>query len=159
MPDHASRFAPLPPARAQLWSTFLAWPERTYFPSLVGLQLDELRTDYARIRLPFRDELEQPAGSVHGGAIATMIDTVVVPAIGSGYDERRPFATVSMNVEYRSAAVRQDLVAEGWVEHRGRSMVFCRAEVATGTGKVVAAGTLVYKVSAPTVPDRPERGR
>jgi uncharacterized protein (TIGR00369 family) len=154
VPDHAARFPPLPTHRAETWSTFLAWPDRTYFPTLVGLELVELRSDYARIRLPFRPELEQPAGSVHGGAVATMIDTVVVPAIGSGYDERRAFATVSMNVEYRSAAVRQDLVAEGWVEHRGRSMVFCRAEVASGQGTVVAAGTLVFKVSAATVPDR-----
>lgn len=154
MPDHASRFPPLPAERARTWSGFLAWPDRTYFPTLVGLELVELRTDYARIRLPHRPELEQPAGAVHGGAVATMIDTVVVPAIGSGYDEPRAFATVTMNVEYRSAAVRQDLVAEGWVEHRGRSMVFCRAEVSRADGTVVATGTLVYKVAAPTVPDR-----
>lgn len=155
MPDHASRFPPLPASRAETWSKFLAWPDRTYFPTLVGLELVELRCDYARLRLPFRPELEQPAGSVHGGAVATLIDTVVVPAIGSGYDERRDFATVSMNIEFRAAAVRRDLVAEGWIEQRGRSMVFCRAEVATDAGTVIAAGTLVYKVSRPTVPGQP----
>lgn len=147
MSRHAARFPPLPASRAEAWSGFLAWPDRTYFPTLVGLELVELRTDYARIRLPFRPELEQPAGVVHGGAVATMIDTVVVPAIGSGYEERRSFATISLNVEYRSAAVAQDLVAEGWIEHRGRSMVFCRAEVITEDDRTVAAGSLVYKVS------------
>lgn len=147
MPRHASRFEPLPAHRAEAWSSFLAW-ERTYFPTLVGIELEELRTDYARVRLPFRPELEQAAGVVHGGVVATLVDTVVVPAIGAGYDERRSFATVSMSVEYRAAVVGQDLVAEGWVEHRGRSMVFCRAEVATSDGTVVAAGSLVYKVSS-----------
>jgi uncharacterized protein (TIGR00369 family) len=147
MSRHAHRFEPLPPHRAASWDTFLSW-ERTYFPSLVGVELVELRTDYARVRLPFRPELEQPAGVVHGGAVATLIDTVVVPAIGTGYDERRSFATVTMSVEYRAAVVAEDLVAEGWVEHRGRSMVFCRAEVTTPREQVVAAGSLVYKVSS-----------
>jgi uncharacterized protein (TIGR00369 family) len=143
----AAQFEPLPPHRAESWSSFLAW-ERTYFPSLVGIELEELRTDYARVRLPFRPELEQPAGVIHGGVLATLIDTVVVPAIGSGYDERRGFATVSMTVEYRAAVVGQDLVAEGWIEHRGRSLVFCRAEVLRPDGTIAAAGSLVYKVSS-----------
>jgi uncharacterized protein (TIGR00369 family) len=147
VPRHASRFDPLPPHRAELWDHFLRW-EQTYFPTLVGIRLEELRTDYARVRLPFRPELEQPAGVVHGGAIATVIDTVVVPAVGTGYDEQRNLATVSLSVEYRAAVVGQDIVAEGWVEHRGRSLVFCRVEVTTVEGPVVAAGTLVYKVSS-----------
>lgn len=145
MSTHASRFSPLPADRAAAWGNFLAW-ERTYFPTLVGIELDELRTDYARVRLPFRPELEQPAGVVHGGVLATLLDTVVVPAIGTGYDGPRAFATVSMSVEYRAAVTGSDLVAEGWVERRGRSIVFCRAEVRAGP-TVAAAGSLVYKVS------------
>jgi uncharacterized protein (TIGR00369 family) len=148
---HADRFAPLPPNRAEPWANFLAW-ERTYFPTLVGIELVELRTDYARVRLPFRQDLEQPAGAVHGGVLATLLDTVVVPAIGGGYDQRRAFATVSMNVEYRAAVVGEDLVAEGWVEHRGRSLVFCRAEARTVAGTVAAVGSLVFKVASDPLP-------
>jgi uncharacterized protein (TIGR00369 family) len=151
-PAHAARFAPLPPSRVETWSNFLAWPDRTYFPTLVGLTLQEMRTDYARILLPFRPELEQPAGVIHGGVVATLIDSVAVPAIGGGYDERRAMATISMNVEYRSAAAGTDLVVEGWVEQRGRSIVFCRAEVRDDGGSVVAVGSTVYKVSSRTLP-------
>ena len=154
MSRHADRFAPLPASRAQLWSNFLAW-ERTYFPTLVGIELVELRTDYARVRLPFRPELEQPTGVLHGGVVATLLDTVVVPAIGSGYDERRSFATVTMNVEFRAAVAGEDVEAEGWVEHRGRSMVFCRAEVTSSSGVVVGSGTLVFKVASQPLPEEP----
>lgn len=149
-PSHATRFAALAPERAQTWGNFLSW-DRTYFPTLVGIQLVELRTDYACVRLPLRPELEQPTGIVHGGVLATLIDTVVVPAIGAGYDEPRSFATVTMSVEYRAPATGQELLAEGWVEQRGRSMVFCAAEVRAGSG-VVAAGSLVFKVSSAPLP-------
>ena len=144
----AEQFAPLSDEKLAQWSNFGSWPGQTFFPQVVGLEVEELRTDYARMRLPYRPELNQPAGVVHGGAIATLIDTVVVPAIGTGYDVRPRMLTVSMNVQYLGAVVEEDAVGEGWIEQRGRSMVFCRAEVRGGTsGKLCANATLVYKVS------------
>ncbi len=148
-PLHADRYEPLAGPLADRWARFPKGWDRPYFPTLVGLVLEEVRTDYARMRLPFRPELEQPAGVVHCGAIATLIDTVVVPAIGTGYDERPRMLTVSMNVQYLGAVVEEDAIGEGWIEQRGRSMVFCRAEVRTADGKLAADGTLTYMVRPP----------
>lgn len=142
---NAPRFAPLPPERVGEWASFANWDE-VFFPSFVGLQVEELRTDYARMRLPYRPELRQPAGVVHGGAIATLIDTVVVPAIAAVYENRPRMLTITMNIQYLGAIVGEDAVAEGWVEHRGRSTVFCRAEVRTASGALASTATLIYKV-------------
>lgn len=147
-PPRADRFSPLPPERAALWANFARW-DTVYFPRLVGLVLEEVRQDYARMRLPFRPELNQPAGVVHGGAIATLVDTVVVPAVGSAYPERRIMVTVDMHLQYLDAVRGEDALAEGWIEKRGRSLVFCRAEVVTAAGVLAATGTLVYKVGPP----------
>jgi uncharacterized protein (TIGR00369 family) len=142
---HRERFAALPPEKADRFAGFAPGrPE--FFPGLVGIQLEEVRTDYARMRLPFRPGLRQPAGVVHGGALATLIDTVVVPAIASGYDEPHRYLTIDMQIQYMSAVVEEDAVAEGWITKRGRSTVFCRAEILTAKAGLVAAGTLVYKV-------------
>ncbi|HEY2774492.1 MAG TPA: PaaI family thioesterase [Candidatus Binatia bacterium] len=142
----AERFAPLSAERAERFAGFAPGrPE--YFPGMVGIVLEEVRTDYARMRLPFRSQLNQPAGVVHGGATATLIDTVVVPAIASAYEEPHRFLTIDMQVQYLGAIVGEDAVAEGWITKRGRSTVFCRAEVRTAKAGVVATGTLVYKVS------------
>ena len=143
---NAHRFPPLPPDRVGPWSRFGQW-EQTYFPGLAGIALEEVRTDYARMRLPFRAEVTQPAGIMHGGAIATLIDTVVVPAIGSGFDEPRRFSTIAMNVQYLGAVRDEDAVAEGWIERRGRSTVFCRAEVRTASGTLAATASVIYHVS------------
>jgi uncharacterized protein (TIGR00369 family) len=127
IPDPAS-FAPLPDDRARRWSRFGSW-DTVYFPSFVGIVLEEVRTDYCRIRLPHRPELDQPGGTLHGGAVATLIDTVVVPAVGAGYDRPTPMLTLSMTVDYLGAVQGEDAIAHGWVERRGRSVVFCRAAV------------------------------
>ncbi|MFN8041411.1 MAG: PaaI family thioesterase [Acidimicrobiales bacterium] len=146
-PDPAS-FPPLPAARAAQWSRFGAW-DRTYFPSFVGLQVEEIRLGYARMRLPWRDELAQPAGVLHGGAIATLVDTVVVPAIGAVYEQLPLMLTISMTLQYLGAVRDQDAVAEGWVVRRGRSTVFCEAAVRDAAGTAVATGSLVYTVRVP----------
>lgn len=147
--SRASQHDVLPPERLERWSRFGKW-DVTYFPTFVGLELEEVKLDYARMRLPFRPELNQPAGVIHGGAIATLIDTVVVPAVGSGYDDFMVMLTVDLQIRYLSAAVGTDLVAEGWVTKRGRSMLFVQAEVrGVDTGDVVAEGWMTYKVSAP----------
>jgi len=143
----SGHFEPLDaPARAR-WEKFGQW-ERPLFPNVVGLRLEEARVDYARMRLPFRSELCQPGGVVHGGAIATLIDTVVVPALAGTFDEPQFMLTIDMQVRYLGTARDTDLIAEGWVVRRGRSVSFCAAEVRREVdGEVVAEGWLVYKLS------------
>jgi uncharacterized protein (TIGR00369 family) len=145
----AEQHEPLPADRAAYWSRFGRW-DRLYFPRLVGLELEEAKLDYARMRLPFRPELEQPAGVVHGGAIATLIDTVAVPAIGTAYPQMPVMLTIDMQIRYLGAARATDLVAEGWIVKRGRSIVFCQAEVVSSpAGELVAEGWLTYRVVVP----------
>ncbi|MEY4172932.1 MAG: hypothetical protein RI900_97 [Actinomycetota bacterium] len=147
--SRAEQFPPLAPDLVAKWSKFGNW-EREYFPTLVGLSVEEVRTDYCRMRMPFRIELEQPAGVVHGGAIATVLDSVVVPAVGSAYSAEHRYSTVDMHVQYLAALVKEDGIAEGWVVRRGRTTVFCEAElVGAHSGKLIARSLLTYNVSAP----------
>ena len=149
---NAQRFEPLPAAQATLWGKYLNWNDgEIYFSKFIGLELEELRRDYARVRMPYRPELRQRAGVVQGGAIATLVDTVVVPAVGSAYEEVPRMVTVNMLVQYLSSIVEEDAVAEGWVVRRGRSTVFCRAEVRTGSGALAATGDLVYQLLGPSL--------
>jgi uncharacterized protein (TIGR00369 family) len=143
-PDPSS-FAQLPPDLAKYWSGFGQW-EQPHFPTVIGLQVEEIRRDYARMRVPWRSDLTQPAGVMHGGVIATLIDTVVVPAIGSGYDTMPQMLTLSINVAFLGAVRGEDAVGEGWITQRGNSVVFCDALVRTASGVAAAKGSLVYKV-------------
>ena len=144
----ADSFAPLSEDAAERWYGYGRW-DREYFPKLVGLTVEEVRRDYCRMRLPFRHELEQPAGVVHGGAIATLLDSVVVPAIGSGYKSETNFSTIELKVQYMRALREEDAIGEGWVVQRGRSIVFCEAEIHGGTSKkVIARGQMTFKVSS-----------
>jgi len=147
MTARAERFEELDDESKARWAKF-GRGERIYFIQHVGIEVEEVRFDYCRMRLPFRPELEQPMGVVHGGAIATLLDVVVVPAIGSRYGADVGYSTVDMHVQYLSALVKEDAVAEGWIVKRGRSVVFCEAEIiGATTGKLIARSVLTYNVS------------
>jgi uncharacterized protein (TIGR00369 family) len=153
--NRAALHQPIPENRAARWSKFGHWDE-PLFPNVVGLELEEVRIDYARMRLPYRPELRQPAGMVHGGAIATLIDTCVVPALASVYDEIPLLLTIDLQIRFLAAAKETDLIGEGWVVRRGRSVSFCQAEIRRAVdGEVVAEGWLVYKISLPKAAGEP----
>jgi uncharacterized protein (TIGR00369 family) len=140
-------FPPLPPDRYEAWMRFGKW-DTVWYPQFLGLEVEDVRRDYARMRLPYRPEFRQPARVWHGGVIASMIDTVVVPAVGSAYDEPRQLFTIDMQIRYLEPIGEEDAVAEGWVVKRGRQIVYCDAQVRSASGTLAATGTLVYKVSS-----------
>jgi uncharacterized protein (TIGR00369 family) len=144
---HADRFAPLPAERAAAWGVRSV--AGRVLPRARRVVVEEIRADYARMRLPYRSALSQPAGMVHGGALATLLDTVVVPAVASAYDEPRRLATIATHIAYLDAVACEDVVAEGRVEKRGRTTVFCRAEARTAAGVLVCSASLVYEVGGP----------
>ncbi|MDW3177305.1 MAG: PaaI family thioesterase [Acidimicrobiia bacterium] len=144
----AEDFPPLDSEVAERWAFFPHWEGKTYFVNIAGLEVEELRTDYARMTMPFRESNLQAAGLVHGGAIATLIDTVVVPSIGTGLPEGSLWSTIELHVQYHRPLL-SDAVAEGWVVKRGRSVIFTRAEVVDADGELVAVGTATYMVKLP----------
>ena len=68
----------LDPARvARAREAFASVP----YARLLGLELGEVSSGAVSIRLEVRDELKQNQGVVHGGAVASLIDTAAAFAV------------------------------------------------------------------------------
>ena len=114
---------------------------------LMGLQIEVVTPDFCRMRLPFRPELRTAANVLHGGAIATLIDSAGVTAVWSNVDPLPSHgATINLLVNYLTAARAVDLIAEARVIRRGRSVVFADIDVTTPTGERIAKGSVTYKL-------------
>lgn len=147
--SRADQFAALPDDTHARWMRF-ARPDQRIFPVLLGLEMIDVRVDYAAMRIGFREELLQAAGVVHGGVYSSMLDAVVVPAVGSTLERGANFATVDMHVQFMRGNRDEDMIAEGWVVRRGRTTAFCESEViAADSGKVLARSVLTYSISEP----------
>ena len=128
-----------------LTAEFRSQPEP--FSTLVGLQVEEVRKDFCRMRLPFRPEVRTSGVVVHGGAIATLIDTAAVAAVWSDVHPKvTRGATASMTVNYLAAAQDVDLIATAQVIRRGRSVVFVDVDVFSSRDERIAKGIVTYKL-------------
>jgi uncharacterized protein (TIGR00369 family) len=117
------------------------------FAVLLGLQIEEVRPDFCRMRLPFRPEVRTAGEVVHGGAISTLIDSAgVVAAWSNVMSSPTRGATANLSVSFLAAAQAVDLFAEARVIRRGRSMVFVDIDVTTQAGEAIAKGLLTYKL-------------
>lgn len=153
----AAQFPALPPEDRERWRLFgrpgFAGSDQVFYPEYLGLVVEEVRAGYCRMRMTFRPELMQAGGVVHGGALASLLDSVLVPAIGSTVAAGSRFSTVDLHVQYLEALLEEDCVAEGWIVRRGRRIVFGRAEArAAVTDRLVATSVLTYNVSPPPTP-------
>jgi uncharacterized protein (TIGR00369 family) len=114
----------------------------------LGIELRSLERDRAELVLPFDERLVTLADVVHGGAIASLIDTAGMAATWADPDvepERVAGATVSMNVDFVAAAHGKDLVAVATVVRRGRSLCFTEVTVSEPDGRLVARGSVVQR--------------
>lgn len=144
--SRADQFAPLDDEAAQRWQRF-GQSDQVWFPQYLGLSVEEVRLDYCRMRLTFRPELMQAGGVLHGGALAALLDSAVVPAIGGPLPLGSEFSTVDLHVQYLRPVRDEDVIAEGWVVRRGRSIVFGRSEASgADSGELAATAVLTYNV-------------
>ena len=109
MPEfpRAEQFEPVDAETDARWARYGA-PGTVTFPAFLGLRVEEVRRGYCRLRLPFKPDLLQAAGIMHGGAIATLLDSALVPAIGATLPPKSQYSTVDLHVQFMAALTEGD---------------------------------------------------
>jgi uncharacterized protein (TIGR00369 family) len=97
----------------------------------LGIRVVSLGADEAVLELPFKPELATIGEVLHGGAIGALIDTAAMAAAWATDEVPESVAgsTVSLSVNFASAASGVDLRAEGRVARRGGRLSFCEVSV------------------------------
>jgi uncharacterized protein (TIGR00369 family) len=114
----------------------------------LGITIAEIEPDRCVMEMPFKPELVTVGDVVHGGAISALIDmaaTVSAWAVDE-VPESPAGSTVSLTVNFVSAARGVDLRAEGRVVRRGRQICSCEVHVRDPGGKLIAHGIATYKL-------------
>jgi uncharacterized protein (TIGR00369 family) len=122
-----------------------AWEkERGNFVLLLDLQLEKVERGKAVMRMPFRAEITNGTGAVHGGAIVSLCDTAFYVALASIFGREQDTTTVSLQCNFLAPArPPHDLIAEARVLKPGRRIVYGEVNVRSGE-KIVAHATLNF---------------
>jgi uncharacterized protein (TIGR00369 family) len=122
--------------------------------SLIGASLTVVEPGQVEVALPYRDDLTQQKGFIHGGIIGMIADT----ACGYAAYSLMPADCSLVTVEYKInilAPARASLAARGEVVRAGRTLTVTRGEVYSEDGKHVASmqQTLMMLTGTPDTPE------
>ncbi|PYS44912.1 MAG: PaaI family thioesterase [Acidobacteria bacterium] len=125
-------------ARAQ--AAFAAVP----FAKLLGLEMGELKTGEATLHLTVRDELTQNQGVMHGGAVASLIDTASAFAVVTQLEPDERVTTTDLTIHYLRPIVSGRLSATARIVRGGRRLFVLSIEVINDQQKLVATAITTY---------------
>ena len=120
------------------------------FFNLIGLEILEIEPGRSTARAAWRPDLAQPAGLMHGGVVAALIDT------GTAYalllrDELRDtlraggsLVTIDLRVKYLRPVSAGTITCASRVTRMGRQITHMEAVVTNEAGKEVARGDAIY---------------
>ena len=123
--------------------------------ALIGASLTVVEPGRVEVALPYRDDLTQQKGFIHGGIIGMIADT----ACGYAAYSLMPAGCSLVTVEYKMnilTPARSSLLARGHVVKPGRTLTIARAEVYADDGKHVATMQQQTLMMLPDRPDAPE---
>lgn len=121
--------------------------ENSPYTKLTGVVFTRLEEGYSRATMKVTESvLGFPNGSVHGGAIATLVDVGMGGALRTCLEDDELMRTVQLQVNYLTAPVSGICICESKVIRKGRKIATVEAEI-TNEETLAAKATGTYYIS------------
>jgi uncharacterized protein (TIGR00369 family) len=112
------------------------------YPRLIGMTLADIGIDRATILLDIDPQRHyQPFGIVHGGVLATLIDTATFWAAFMRQPGNTGLVNIDLKLNYLQPAAAGRLTAEGRCIRPGRTLSYTEAHIYDERGELLAHGT------------------
>ena len=118
--------------------------ERMPFGRLLGIQLESAERGMATMSLEITDSLKQNNGVVHGGAIASLIDTATAFAIIPLLKADETASTIELSISYLRPLITGKVTCSAFVRREGKRLIALSADVLDGEGKLAATSLSTY---------------
>ncbi|MGZ8843925.1 MAG: PaaI family thioesterase [Pyrinomonadaceae bacterium] len=114
------------------------------YARFLGLELGDLSDGHVSVHLQVRDELLQNQGVVHGGALASLIDTASAFAVLSQIDINERVTTTDLTIHYLRPVTSGRMTATARVIRGGRRLFVLSVDVSNNDGSLVATAVTTY---------------
>ena len=118
--------------------------ESVPFLKLLGIEVESAAAGTATLVLPVREELMRNDGIVHGGALASLIDSAFAFAIIPILDEGERTVTVDMTIHYLRPVSSGKAKAVARIVRAGRRVITVSAELFDENEKLAATALSTY---------------
>lgn len=131
----------LDPAHIERLSSAL---ESVPFARLLGIELEEIDSGVATLGFDIKPELKQNHGVVHGGAIASLIDSATAFAIISLLPTNEHATTVDLTISYLRPLTEGRARAVARVVRSGKRLIVVSADLFDEAGTLAATALSTY---------------
>lgn len=114
------------------------------FAKLLGIQVDSIEPGRVTMSLEIREELKQNAGVVHGGVVASLIDSATAFAILPLLKDDESTTTVDLTISYLRPLIDGRVSATARVVREGGRIVVLSAELHDDQGNLAATALSTY---------------
>jgi uncharacterized protein (TIGR00369 family) len=114
------------------------------YAELLGIELLQVQPGTATLGMKVRPELTQNNGVMHGGAIASLIDSATAFAIISLLNPEQKVTTADLTISYLRPVTQGQLRAVATVLRAGRRLFVVSANVSDGDQKLVSTALSTY---------------
>lgn len=127
-----------------------AWISCAPFERLLNITIKEAAGGMAVLTMPFKLELCQGMGLMHGGALVSLADTATVMAIKSLLPSGTPFVTISLASRFLHPVEKGTVTAKARVEPAGERRFKGEAVLYDDGQREVLRCTSLFKITADT---------
>ena len=114
------------------------------FAKLLGIELETVAPGTATLSLQITNDLKQNNGVVHGGAIASLIDSATAFAIISVLPPDEKATTADLTISYLRPLKEGRAHSTARVLRVGRRLIVVSAELVDDAGKLIATALTTY---------------
>ncbi len=111
------------------------------FPDHMSMKLVSIAVDRASVDLETARCHLQPYGNVHGGVVATLIDTATFWAAFMRIPEDAGLVNIDLKLNYLKPVQKGILRAEGIAIRSGKSISYAESKILDAHGELIAHGT------------------
>jgi uncharacterized protein (TIGR00369 family) len=111
------------------------------FPKHMSMELVDLRLDGATVTLKLANNHLQAFGIVHGGVLATLVDTATFWAVFLRLPDECGLVNIDLKLNYLKPALTGRLTAQGRAIRSGKSISYAEANVLDEDGQLLVHGT------------------
>jgi uncharacterized protein (TIGR00369 family) len=119
------------------------------FWSLIGMKVDSIEENRARIKLKITRNLLNGSNILHGGVVTTLLDAAMGINLKLNIVDA-PYATISLTSQFIKI-VKEDETIYGTAEiiQNGRSVACVEAHLTNENGELIGMGLGTFKINRP----------
>ena len=118
--------------------------QKVPFAKLLGIELEDVQAGVATLALDIREEMKQNHGVVHGGVVASLIDSAAAFAVISILSPDERATTADLTISYLRPLTQGRTKCTARVLRAGRRLIVVSAELSDDAEKLAATALTTY---------------